>query len=79
MQADRGEGEITSVRYVPPGSSVFVVIMGVTGAGESTIGRMLSEVVNGEFLDADDFHPPSNKEKMHNGLPLSDEDRLPWL
>ncbi|KAI8565216.1 hypothetical protein RHMOL_Rhmol03G0242800 [Rhododendron molle] len=56
-----------------------VVIMGVSGAGKSTIGEMLAKAVNCSFLDADDFHPQSNKEKMHKGIPLSDEDRIPWL
>ncbi|KAK8327519.1 hypothetical protein V6Z11_A11G187300 [Gossypium hirsutum] len=56
-----------------------VVIMGVSGAGKSTIGDMLAKVLNCSFLDADDFHPLSNKEKMSQGIPLSDEDRIPWL
>ncbi|CAK9153189.1 unnamed protein product [Ilex paraguariensis] len=58
---------------------VAVVIMGVCGAGKSTIGEMLAKVVNCSFLDADDFHPQSNKEKMQKGIPLSEEDRVPWL
>ncbi|XP_031396177.1 gluconokinase isoform X1 [Punica granatum] len=57
----------------------ITVIMGVTGAGKSTIGEMLAKSMGCPFLDADDFHPPSNKEKMHRGIPLSDEDRIPWL
>ncbi|KAL9225080.1 hypothetical protein vseg_001045 [Gypsophila vaccaria] len=56
-----------------------VVIMGVSGVGKSTIGHLLAETLNCPFLDADDFHPNSNKEKMSKGIPLSDEDRLPWL
>ncbi|GAV76653.1 LOW QUALITY PROTEIN: SKI domain-containing protein, partial [Cephalotus follicularis] len=56
-----------------------VVIMGVSGAGRSTIGQILAKVLNCDFLDADDFHPQSNKEKMRQGIPLSDEDRIPWL
>ncbi|KAE8668947.1 P-loop containing nucleoside triphosphate hydrolases superfamily protein isoform 2 [Hibiscus syriacus] len=56
-----------------------VVIMGVSGAGKTTIGDMLAKVLNCSFLDADDFHPLSNKEKMRQGIPLSDEDRIPWL
>ncbi|XVF71046.1 hypothetical protein PTKIN_Ptkin12aG0003200 [Pterospermum kingtungense] len=56
-----------------------IVIMGVSGAGKSTIGDMLAKVLNCSFLDADDYHPPSNKEKMRQGIPLSEEDRFPWL
>ncbi|XP_031115178.1 gluconokinase isoform X1 [Ipomoea triloba] len=56
-----------------------VVLMGPSGAGKSTIGEMLGKAMNGHFLDADDYHSPSNKEKMQNGIPLTDEDRVPWL
>ncbi|KAK3229582.1 hypothetical protein Dsin_001463 [Dipteronia sinensis] len=56
-----------------------IVIMGVSGAGKSTVGGKLAKVLNCDFLDADDFHPQSNKEKMHQGIPLSEEDRIPWL
>ncbi|VFQ91823.1 unnamed protein product [Cuscuta campestris] len=56
-----------------------IVIMGPSGAGKSTIGQMLGNAINGRFVDADDFHSPSNKEKMRNGIPLSEEDRVPWL
>ncbi|KAF2306643.1 hypothetical protein GH714_020014 [Hevea brasiliensis] len=45
----------------------------------STIGEMLAKVLNNSFLDANDFHSQSNKEKMHQGIPLSEEDRIPWL
>ncbi|KAH0778218.1 hypothetical protein KY290_004645 [Solanum tuberosum] len=44
-----------------------------------TIGEMLGRAVHGRFLDADDYHSESNKEKMKNGIPLSEEDRVPWL
>jgi carbohydrate kinase (thermoresistant glucokinase family) len=53
--------------------------MGVSGSGKSTIGNMLSEKLNIPFFDGDNFHSTSNKEKMASGIPLSDEDRIPWL
>ncbi|KAL8160531.1 hypothetical protein V2J09_002068 [Rumex salicifolius] len=56
-----------------------IVLMGVSGAGKTTIGKLLAVAMNCPFLDADDFHSNSNKEKMRNGIPLSDEDRSPWL
>jgi gluconokinase len=58
---------------------VVVIIMGTTGAGKTTIGTMLAAQLNWEFADADTFHPPANIEKMSRGVPLTDEDRIPWL
>ena len=57
----------------------MVLIMGVTGAGKSTIGRGLAERFGWVFLEADDFHSPENKAKMHRGEPFTDADRIPWL
>jgi gluconokinase len=58
---------------------MIVVIMGVTGAGKTTVGRLLAARLGAAFLDADDFHPAPNVEKMRVGAPLTDEDRWPWL
>jgi len=55
------------------------VVMGVSGCGKSTVGRALAEKTGGIFLDADDFHPPANRQKMSAGIPLTDEDRWGWL
>ena len=55
------------------------VIMGVSGCGKSSVARMLAEASGGDFLDADDFHPPANRLKMAAGIPLQDEDRWGWL
>jgi gluconokinase len=53
--------------------------MGVTGSGKTTIGKALAARLGWDFIDADDFHSSSNITKMTNGIPLADEDRLPWL
>jgi len=56
-----------------------VVVMGVSGCGKSTVGSALAERLNGVFYDGDDFHPLENVQKMADGVPLTDEDRWPWL
>lgn len=53
--------------------------MGVSGCGKTAIGQELSKHLNIPFYDADDFHSAENKEKMSHGIPLTDNDRLPWL
>jgi len=58
---------------------MIVMIMGTTGSGKSTVGRLLAERLGWEFADADDFHSPANIEKMKRGIPLTDADRAPWL
>jgi gluconokinase len=58
---------------------MVVVIMGVSGSGKTTIGRLLAESLGWSFVDGDDRHPQSNLEKMRRGLALTDEDREPWL
>ncbi|MFH1498797.1 MAG: gluconokinase [Verrucomicrobiota bacterium] len=56
-----------------------LVIMGVSGSGKSTVGRLLADALGWAFADADDFHPPANRAKMAAGQPLDDHDRAPWL
>jgi ACS family tartrate transporter-like MFS transporter len=58
---------------------MILLVMGVTGSGKSTIGRMLAERLGWVYLEADDFHSAANKEKMSRGVPLTDADRIPWL
>lgn len=57
----------------------LVVVMGVTGAGKSTVGIALAARMGVPFADADDFHSPENVAKMRAGVPLDDDDRRPWL
>lgn len=60
-------------------SRVPVVVMGVSGAGKSTVGRRIAELAGRHFIDADDLHPLSSRNKMAAGVPLTDADRKPWL
>ena len=53
--------------------------MGVTGAGKTTVGRLLALQLEWQFADADSFHSAANKEKMSQGIALNDADRGPWL
>jgi gluconokinase len=72
------EGAPGPGRAVSPLPSV-VIVMGVSGSGKSTIGSLLAGRLRWDFEDGDWFHPAANVEKMHNGIPLTDEDRWPWL
>ncbi len=58
---------------------MIVIVMGTTGSGKTTIGTLLAKRLEWEFVDADDFHPVANVEKMKHGIPLTDADREPWL
>lgn len=58
---------------------MVIVIMGVSGSGKTTVGKILAERLGWTFVEADDYHPAANKEKMHAGNPLNDADRAPWL
>jgi len=61
---------------MPP---VIIVVMGVAGAGKTTVGSALARALGWPFVDGDDVHPPANLEKMRRGEPLDDDDRTPWL
>jgi carbohydrate kinase (thermoresistant glucokinase family) len=61
--------------YHPSGT----VVMGVSGAGKTTVGERLAERLHLEFLEGDRLHPPENVAKMQSGQPLTDSDRAPWL
>ena len=58
---------------------MILIVCGVSGAGKTTIGMLLSEALGIPFFDADDYQPASNIKKMKSGLPLDDDDRKPWL
>ena len=58
---------------------MIVIVFGVSGAGKTTVGKLLAEELGWRFYEADDFHPRANIEKMRSGRPLTDEDRWPWL
>lgn len=57
----------------------MIIVMGVSGAGKTVVGRGVAEKLGARFADADDFHPPENKAKMGRGEPLTDAERAPWL
>ena len=58
---------------------MIIVLMGVTGSGKTTVGRLLAEDLGWTYADADNFHSELNIEKMKSGIPLNDADRKPWL
>ncbi|XP_019279097.1 probable gluconokinase isoform X1 [Panthera pardus] len=56
-----------------------LLVMGVSGSGKSTVGSLLASELGWKFYDADDYHPEENRMKMEKGIPLNDQDRIPWL
>lgn len=56
-----------------------LVVMGVSGSGKSAVGQSLATLLGISFVDGDDLHPSANRQKMASGIPLTDEDRWPWL
>jgi gluconokinase len=60
-------------------AGMVVVLMGVSGSGKSTVGKLFAQKLGWAFVEGDDYHPPSNVEKMREGTPLNDDDRRPWL
>ncbi len=62
-----------------PQSNLVVLVMGVSGSGKSTVASELAKRIGAVFVEGDDFHPPSNREKLRAGVALTDEDRAGWL
>lgn len=58
---------------------MIYILMGVSGSGKTTVGQLLAQQLHCGFHDADSFHSEANKAKMHAGVPLTDDDRWPWL
>ena len=58
---------------------MVIIIFGVSGAGKTTVGELLARELGWHFYEADDFHSPANIAKMRRGVPLTDDDRWPWL
>jgi gluconokinase len=58
---------------------MIVLLMGVSGSGKTVVGKLLAKELGWKFYDGDDFHTPENVRKMAGGVPLTDEDRVPWL
>lgn len=58
---------------------MIIILMGVSGSGKTTIGRLLAQDLGWPFYDGDDFHPQANVDKMRQGIPLTDDDRDSWL
>ena len=58
---------------------MIVILMGVAGSGKTTVGRLLASALGWRFYEGDDFHPRANIDKMQRGIPLTDDDRWPWL
>jgi gluconokinase len=58
---------------------MIVIVMGVSGSGKTTAAKALQRLTGWQFAEGDDYHSEANRKKMHAGIPLTDEDRAPWL
>lgn len=67
------------VLYYMSNVCMVIILMGVSGSGKTTIGRLLADNLGWTFYDGDDYHPPSNIENLKKGIALTDAERWPWL
>jgi gluconokinase len=74
-----GTSSMSTAASQPASEAIAVVVMGVAGAGKTTVGRLLAEQIGASFRDGDDLHTEAARAKMGAGVPLSDDDRWPWL
>jgi gluconokinase len=58
---------------------MILIVMGVSGSGKTTLAQALAKLTGWQFAEGDDYHSEANRQKMHSGIPLTDEDRAPWL
>jgi gluconokinase len=73
------DGEGIPEPTIGSAAKIVVIVMGVSGSGKTTIGRILADRLDWSFAEADDLHPAENVAKMTAGTPLTDDDRWPWL
>lgn len=74
-----GTFSMSTAALQPLSEALAVVVMGVAGAGKTTVGRLLAAGLGARFVDGDDLHSDAARAKMGSGVPLSDDDRWPWL
>jgi gluconokinase len=79
MMASTSDDSMTSSRRHWQANPPILVVMGVSGSGKSTIAAALARDLEWSFIEGDELHSPENIGKMSSGLPLSDDDRMPWL
>jgi gluconokinase len=77
--ARRGSAPLTKGVSMGGHPTSVILVTGVSGSGKTTVGKALAERLGWDYAEADDFHPEANIEKMRAGIPLTDEDRMPWL
>ncbi|WVN85505.1 uncharacterized protein L203_100651 [Cryptococcus depauperatus CBS 7841] len=77
MSSTKPSHELAVPGHLP--DPVLIIVMGPASCGKSTVGQGVADALNLSFIDGDSLHPKSNIKKMSTGIPLTDEDRLPWL